>query len=715
MATLQQAAGLHPFVSKLKIVDSAMFPELQEKNLTSQEWCEPVLTDDFNIYTVTISPLNVTDKTLSVTKLQRQDFHENYFTGVTATSLRESGGLVPISYTENMIGAGGDAVNFHPILTKTGNGVLLLMYNRVAGYTMRAYRLKGDNIGGHDINEIWDMNWDTAVSNLNPNLRGFFTNSTTVFMYNVPDQTTQVILRSFELATGVELNPRVLELDQVCSSCKLTMSISNENTFYITVRTGTQIRMASCLLTTGIISGYVQVTGVTTISPTDPQFISFSTSNGVEMSSLVYGYNNDPNNVLQITYIPNIVNTAGAVAGLETPFYYNVNKFQLFSEVANTSQTDMAVNVATNPNNANFFYIGYVAGTSQLRVVKVYRNLVTGTTYETHVPLVMWGTRLGAIGDLFAGNMALKPDTLGNIYVISIDTATNKINMWKIKEYIMDLGHTEGTVVAPVDTMTDMLNTMTNEYTILTAHQNVQLGGFPNINDVTIDTIVNDGTNISIAFNYINYDYLQLFPVVVNEIKKLVTDTFVTLYEDTGINIVNLDPTAPTLDGDSTSINVFLPTGTAKKPCVVKGTEVIVFKAGQKPVLVNVEKIQAGDFVVNHLGQPVRVLEHLRSTILAELHNAPYVVPRNFFGVNRPYKDLLISGDHGILVSYQTSRQMRVVYPDDIKALSKVLIGNQIEFHHLLLENHQTNFFLANGLEVDSYHPGVILRGRRQK
>jgi hypothetical protein len=53
---------------------------------------------------------------------------------------------------------------------------------------------------------------------------------------------------------------------------------------------------------------------------------------------------------------------------------------------------------------------------------------------------------------------------------------------------------------------------------------------------------------------------------------------------------------------------------------------------------------------------------------------------------------------------------MKVVYAEDITVLKKTLLGITVDFHHLLLENHQDNFYLANGLEVDSYHPGCFMR-----
>jgi hypothetical protein len=462
--------------------------------------------------------------------------------------------------------------------------------------------------------------------------------------------------------------------------------------------------MATYSLQDRLLSAFINVINNTGASPANPGFVSFE-NDGVDMCSLVYGFNNDPNNIIQVAYIPNTVNNNNVITGLETPFYYNINKYTLFSEVSQPGQTDMAIAVNTNPNNTNYVYICYVAGTSQLRVIKLYRNSIVGT-YETHIPLLMWATRLGAIGDSFQGRMALVTDSIGSVYVFVRDAVSTAMSIWKIKEYILDLGHTESTVVAPVDTIPNMLRTMTNDYTILTLDRNIHVSGLPQVNDVTIDSIVNNDGNIGITFQYLNYDLLQGFPTVVNDIRTLINTSFSTLYEDSGISVINLDPVAPSVDGNDTALIVYLPLGSAKKPCVVRGTEIICF-SDNKPHRRPVEQVQIGDYVMNHNGKPARVIDHMRTIIYAEAHNAPFLIPKDFFGVNRPYRNLLISGDHGILVN---TKKIKVVYPEDVKILKQVLHGVTLEYHHLLLEHHQENFYIANGLEVDSYHPGFFMR-----
>lgn len=719
MATLQQAAGLHPFATAMKIVDPTKYPEMSEINIATDEWCPPVIVNDFNMYTIVTEAAAGIGSQARLVKLQRQDFHQNYFTAENATLP----GLNPVVVQDDTAYAGN--TYFNPTLIYDAyveRRILFMLVNNtlndLSQMSLSAYQVNNGQLlydgttgGPHDLIELWDTNWSPVKTDMNQYGLFLGQGGTAGYIYWYKIDSALLTIRQFDRFTGVESDIRLITLNQPYSYCKLTMSLFDDNdTFYITVRTGDILSMATCRLSTKTVSIFVQVAApFGTSLPSYPAIIPFSSTQDplASMCSMVYGYNYDSNNILRVTYIPNILNL-DHVSGLETPFYYNINKFQLFSEVANASQSDMAVAVTTNPNNADFVYIAYVATTSQIRIVKIFRNAVAGRTYETHVPVVMWGTRLGVIPDTLNSQMGINVDTEGNAYVFTW-TNTKQIKISQIREYIMDLGHTEGSVVAPVDTITNMLTTITNEYTIMTPQMGLLYTGFLTVNNVTIDDIKKDGDKLIITLKYINYTYIQAFPSVIANLKATIQATFITLYDDSSITVLNLDD-ATTLDGSDNFLNIYLPIGTLKKPCVVKGTEIIRLATDNKPELIAVEHINVGDMVLNHTGVYVRVLDHLRSTIYAEEHNAPYVVPRGFFGKNRPYRDLLISGDHGILVHFQSSKNMKVAYAEDITVLKKVLIGKTVDFHHLLLESHQDNFYLANGLEVDSYHPGAFMR-----
>jgi hypothetical protein len=444
-ATEQQAAGLHPFVSKMKIVDQSRFPEISLISLTTDEWCPPVIANDFNIYTTKVTTDQTSSsKTISVIKLIRQNFHENYFTATVATSPSIGANpLTPVSFFINT----PDALD--PQLFLTTAGQLYLYYrNRSIPPENNFHAYTISTSGTYDLVPLWNVNY--IEPDVNRNLRGMFYNATHIYFYYVYG--ISLTITSYNRATGAFVGVQTMEMGNVYDYCKIIMALSNENTCYITVKSGTVVKMATYSLVTNTLSGFFNVINNTGATPVDPGFISFTKDpvNSKEMCSMVYGFNNDINNILQIAYVPNTVDATGNITGLDAPFYYNINKYELFSEVSRPSQTDMAISVTTNPNNANFVYIAYVAGTSQLRVIKLYRNTIIGT-YETHVPLLMWATRLGAIGDTFQGNMGIVADSTGAIYVI-----TSAGDIWKIKEYILDLGHTEGSVVAPVDIVTNM-------------------------------------------------------------------------------------------------------------------------------------------------------------------------------------------------------------------------------------------------------------------
>lgn len=722
MATLQQAAGLHPFVTEMKIVDPTLYPKLTIQNVSTIEWCQPVIVNDLNMYTVvTDTTQNNTVLKARLVKFQRQDFHENYFTAVSA--------MLP----DNVEVTVQDTIYetdtfFNPILLydpQPTRRILLMHVNQTSNNRMilSAYQINngttlidGTTGGPHDLIKLWENTWTPLKTDINQ--YGFFLGEggTHVYWYKIDGNL--LTIRKLDRLTGEEGQDttKVITLDQPYTYCKLTLSLFNNDTFYITVRNGDFFSMATCRFSTLTVSIFVQISKpLGTSIPSNPDIIPFTNPSDPPedpptsgMCSAIYGYNYDTNNILRIAYLPNII-TDGQVSGLETPFYYNVNKFQLFSEVENVSQSDMSVAVTTNPNNPDFMYVVYVATTSQIRIVKLYRNTLN-KTYETHAPIVMWGTRLGVIPDSLNLKVGVNVDTNGNVYVLTW-TEEKYIKISKIREYIIELGHTEGSVVADIDTIPNLLTSITNEYTIMTPQMGLLFSAFPNANDVTIDTIENvNGEKITITLKYLNYTYIQAFPLVIDNLRVAITTAFQILYADSSIAVLNLDPNGVGLSGTTTTLQVDLPIGTLKKPCVIKGTEIIRLGKNDKPERVAVEHINVGDKVLNHVGEYVSVVDHLRSTIYAEEHNAPYLVPRNFFGVNRPYKDLLISGDHGILAHFQNSKNMKVVYAEDITVLKKTLLGITVDFHHLLLENHQDNFYLANGLEVDSYHPGCFMR-----
>jgi hypothetical protein len=105
--------------------------------------------------------------------------------------------------------------------------------------------------------------------------------------------------------------------------------------------------------------------------------------------------------------------------------------------------------------------------------------------------------------------------------------------------------------------------------------------------------------------------------------------------------------------------------------------------------------------VINHKGKAIRIKKHTFESLITHDVTRPYLIPRHFFGHNRPYKTLAISGDHAIL------HKGRRLYPKDIIGLKRLDDGLCIEYHHLEMEKPTNNYFLANGLEVESLYFGT--------
>ena len=681
-------AGLYPFVNKINIVDPIYYPEVTPTDLSTEEWCNFIILDTYNIYTIRKYTDEQGLKWISLVKLQRQDFHELYYVIVEAIDVNRN----KIQIVTDL----PDLKEVNASIQRDGEN-LYLIFNKLNGYNIYAYEIQSD-LKSYDVKLLWNSEVINGENFLNH--RGMIFNSMNVISWHI--LRNKIILTFFDKLTGIETGTETIPFVQELSYAQLRLI--NDESCYVIVRDSTseQILMIRYNLLTFTLTNLVGVSTSKTFSNAcDPGINIFKTGD----CAVIYGFNYDTSNTIQLA---TVANTIGAP--LQEPYYYNVNKLTLFNEQKSLNQNNMAVSVTYNRLNSDFFYVAYISNTSQIRLMKFYRHN-TGQAYEPYLPLLMWATRLGSIDESFDGQMDITCDLLGNVHVFS-RSLSGKISIWKIQEFILDLGHTENTIIADVDTIPKMLQTLTSNYTIFSTDNAIHLSQLPLINDVIIKSITNGPTAMIIEFQYIDYDYLQVFPDIVSEIKNLITLTFQTLYEDTNINVLNLSDTGnSSVDGSDTTLNIQIPTGTEKKPCVLKGTDIIVI-INDKATLIPVENIKNGDIIISHTGKRVKVLEHLTSVIYAQSHNAPYLIPENFFGENRPYKNLFISGDHGILLNYKDSTNFKVIYAADIKTLQQMFKDTIVQYHHLLLENHHENFYIANGLEVDSFHPGPFMKNR---
>ena len=374
----------------------------------------------------------------------------------------------------------------------------------------------------------------------------------------------------------------------------------------------------------------------------------------------------------------------------------------MFNEQLSITQTGYVFAYCSNPLNPDFIYIGYVTATNKaIRVVKLYRHNKQSTV-GTYIYLVMWATREHAIAfGSTTTSLRLVVDRCGAVYIQEKYGTTNTIRLWKIIETSLDLGHNAMTAItAPTTTISDMLSAIDDRYSIISAEVSVLIPGLPAVNDVIISTVTNVNDVKQITFKYINYDIFELYEDERTILKALITTALNTLYSGTGNEVVNLN-TGAALDGESGQIYVQIPTASGKAPCIVKGTEILC-KAAGKYLFNRVENMTVGDFVVNQHGVAVRVVMHSIDIITSKKHNSPYIIPPHYFEKNKPYKQLLISGDHGILV------HNKMIFPRDM-GLRQIPFNYTIEYHHLQLANDTANCYIANGVEVDSLHPGPYL------
>lgn len=411
---------------------------------------------------------------------------------------------------------------------------------------------------------------------------------------------------------------------------------------------------------------------------------------------LVYGFNYDKRNNLQICLINTDIDLDSGDLKYQVHRYYNLNKDKLYGEELNPNQQNLIVSGITNPMNKQYIYFAYVSGSDQIRVVKLYLHRLRDNNYVHYVPIVMWSTHLEAIPDYYlsengSNHINLQTDHSGNLYIYSSNADDDK-RAWILNEYKMDLGH--GSNSTNPSLVPDLLETLRFEL-----NMNIN-----DLNDVVIKDVTINATKLTIKLYYID---LHNYPELKTDLKQHVIKTINELYENLHINTLDTaEPTQAKVEIiDENEIDIIIPYGTESRPCVVRGTEVVVRNEGEwrmQPI----ETLDIGDVVMNHKGISVKIVDHKISIISAQEHNSPYVIPKNYFGENRPYTDLLISGDHAIL------NQGKQVYPENILGLTRVPNGTTVEYHHLELENHQDNYFLANGLEVDSLHPGIYLKGK---
>lgn len=686
--------NMYPFVYELKSVDSSYYPELVTVDIIADNTSMIVAADN-NIYT-TFTTIDNTGTKLNIQRLQRQDYHNHYFVSSSVVTINPvhpdpAGYLFRSRY---------DA----------GEHIYVMCNNEDSTISVIRYSV---TVGGLTFNGwSWVLPADgDPTPDSNRSYSGLLESDTYMYAYKYSVAAgTVAIYRAtkIEVLLANETPIRVVDLAQPDLTHLEVALDADEQTLYIFTG-GAVIYMASLVPVQGINDGYVATRDIAdpSLELTAATSSLVNTNAGDSILSTVYQYKEGGFHIsLTGGSDPDM---DGNLSNLDLPMTYDLDRYALYQEDTDPEQGVYAITVKSLNQ---VVYMAYIASNLQIRVVKLL--YYKGTTDARARPLILWSTRLGAVdyfygtGDAAGGIKLMINDEDGSgeskkLYLAARNGINGVTRLWMIEEYIADLGHGVSTITAPTETISNLLLSLRDDYTI--TGLNDMIMGHPSVNDVTIGSITEQGRDLLIRFDYINYDMLVLYADILEGMRVAITEALSELYRGSNVNVLDLDNS--TIPGGGENYVIFsVPRGSLLKPCVVRGTEVMVCGPdGGDHSFRPVELIQSGDYVVNQLGEPVKVLDHLSSRIWCQRHNAPYVIPVNFFGEMRPYKELLISGDHGIMVNSKPV----VVYAQDIRILRQRMIKREVEYHHLLLAGHEKNFYLANGLEVDSLHPGVII------
>ena len=357
-----------------------------------------------------------------------------------------------------------------------------------------------------------------------------------------------------------------------------------------------------------------------------------------------------------------------------------------------------------------------------LRLMKLYRN--KPSTRDQYDYVLMWATivdddlspksafmvdndvfQIGSSASNKNHPISMVVSNNGLIYVIA--RKDGRIYLWKVCELFLDLGHNTVGVTDNTHTtdISSLLKTLTSDYNLFSQETSAYFDGFPPLSSagnsvspstVIIDYIESADNYYGIRFKYLNFDAFRGNESMHTDFANTLLSTLSDMYAQQDIALLNYNTTEGTIfEGDTNTMIVKIPTNNLLKPCVVKGTEIVVMN-NDKAELKNVEHVKVGDMVANQDGKPVKVVHHSRDIIKTNDWNTPHRIPVNYFGPKQPYKNLYISGDHGIRYGSKKlyAYKMR-------NAFKRIPVGTEVEYHHLKLANIE-DFYLANGLLVES-------------
>ena len=132
-------------------------------------------------------------------------------------------------------------------------------------------------------------------------------------------------------------------------------------------------------------------------------------------------------------------------------------------------------------------------------------------------------------------------------------------------------------------------------------------------------------------------------------------------------------------------------------PCLTKDSKVKTPNG-----YVSVTKIKKYDIVITSDGRKVPVTRVNKNIITTNRVNAPYIIPKHFFGKNYPRKEFEISPSHAIAIN-STANEWFIPYIHG-KNLKRHKNYDEITYYHIELPNWLTDHLVINnGVVVESY------------
>jgi hypothetical protein len=745
--TTQQSKDVYPLVYQINIVDHTEFPDISITNRTLLDTDHSVaVADDYNMYTV-MNTVGDADSSGSITKLQRQDFHEHYF--VAETIDQSSGSMAYEPYV-------ADSVTY-PAKTKI-KYVDEYLYVMSLSSTTAKFRMEQFTIVGppHDLSLNWrvedlgdQMRYFQPERYDNHDLFGFVAPAgedrvwAYYYDYSLNGDSDEIdrhiMLHRFDAITGVLDNSLALEgifIDGsvAVNGVRVDKPDADQTNLAVILNTGTKgIQLGHIDIVDGVTISLGNTQAVSTAVSTMPASYSYyNTSRGTVNTFMTYVETADTDNLISFADSTTTIPPTSTIPEYFTlPYRYSIDKTTRFSESYSAAQVRYNFAVTTNPLNSNILYLGYITSDGQIRVIKIYRFLPTGqTNYEY---LLMWATVANGTQSAFSdpdgdftvpttttyqNSLSLTTDKCGELYIFcrTGPDGTGTLRMWKLREYELDFGQNILGATSNTDPtlFPDFLAAVADNYSVMSQESSLYLGHLPSVSDIIIANVQNIDNKFNIIFKYIDYDIFQSLTVLGSGLT--VAETFnadlITVLQgiygtDNGISILNFNSDTELIyDGTRKTMIVIISATNIVKPCLTRGTQVIAHeKSTGQPYMTTIEKLKVGDCVVNQDAKPVKIIHHTRDTVVTDDWTSPYLIPPGYFGVGQPYSTLFISGDHGIRMTKSTGEVFRV-YPYTITndrgrpELKRVKIGTTVEYHHIKLEQ-EDDFFMANGLLVE--------------